>query len=88
VSGVLTFDPHGRSGFLPKMNYEFYFLKKAPASDPKVLRVMARSYENAAAIVAQQCGHATTIEPCESGDIRPIEIQNIFERGLFPTSTA
>jgi hypothetical protein len=85
VSAALTFDPHGRSGY-PKMNYEFYFLKKTPAHDPKVLRVMAPSYENAAAIVARQCGPTTTIDPGASGDIRPIEIQNIFERSLFPTS--
>jgi hypothetical protein len=68
------------------MNYEFYFLRKTRPDNPEILRVIAPTYENAAAIVARQCGCAPA--PGRNGqqgepvDIRPIEIQNIFERNV------
>jgi hypothetical protein len=75
------------------MNYEFYFLKETGPNEPEVLRVMAPSFDNAAAIVAQQYGCTAAPEPrgrgegyVESPVIRPIEIQNIFAGNLSPTS--
>jgi hypothetical protein len=66
------------------MNYEFYFLRKTRPDNPEILRVIAPTYENAAAIVARQCGCAPgrNGQQSEQVDIRPIEIQNIFERNV------
>jgi len=74
------------------MNYEFYFLRSTGLLGPELLRVIAPSYENAATIVARQFGWATAIDDnrrpvrdyIESIDIRPVEIQNLFEPSLFP----
>ncbi|MFZ0284358.1 MAG: hypothetical protein WAL32_03955 [Terriglobales bacterium] len=74
------------------MNYEFYFLKDTAPDQPEVLRVMAPTFESAAAIVARRYGWSAAKsrrrvrEYIESVAIRPIEIQNIFERSLPPTS--
>jgi hypothetical protein len=74
------------------MNYEFYFRKDRERNQPEILRVMAPSFDTAAAIVARQYGW-TTAENCRrvteyiaSIDIHPIEIQNIFERN-FPLAS-
>ncbi|MGH9497908.1 MAG: hypothetical protein ACRD3L_02085 [Terriglobales bacterium] len=72
------------------MKYEFYFLRETGQNAPEVLRVIAASYQNAASIVARQYG--CNLEPGWHGretadlDIRPIEIQNIFERNSFPAN--
>ena len=67
------------------MNYEFYFLKDTGWREPEVLRVIAPSYDNAAAIVARQYGSASPSasscgvkEYIRSLDIYPVEIMNIF----------
>jgi hypothetical protein len=71
------------------MNYEFYFLKDTARNQPELLRVIAPSFDNAAALVARQFGWTAAPENCRrvteyiaSIDIRPVEIQNIFERSL------
>jgi propanediol dehydratase small subunit len=68
------------------MNYEFYFLRDTEPNEPQILRVMAPSFDNAAALVARQYGWTAAAENrrriaeyIESIDIRPVEIQNIFE---------
>jgi hypothetical protein len=69
------------------MNYEFYFLKDTASKDPELLRVIASNFDNAATLVARQYGWNASAENrrrvtefIESIDIRPVEIQNIFER--------
>ena len=90
MSGTSTLDPHGRSGYvrIVPMNYEFYFLKNTGPNEPEILRVIAPSFDNAAALVARQYGCTAAenrrgvTEYIESIDIRPVEIQNIFERSF------
>jgi hypothetical protein len=68
------------------MNYEFFFLKETGPNHPEVLRVIAPSFDSAAALVARQYGCAVDesrrqmTDIIEAIDIRPIEIQNIFGR--------
>jgi hypothetical protein len=75
------------------MNYEFYFLRDTGPNQPQILRVIAPSFDNAAAIVARQYGwipaggnRRRVAEYIESIDIRPVEVQNIFERRQSVTS--
>jgi hypothetical protein len=76
------------------MNYEFYFLKNTRQNEPEIMRVIAPSFDNAAVIVAQQHGWTATAENrrrvaeyIEAIDIRPIEVQNIFEKPAFVTNS-
>jgi hypothetical protein len=69
------------------MNYEFYFLRNRGRNQPEIMRVIAPSYDNAATIVARQHGWTPATENrrrvtdyIEAIDIRPIEIQNLFEK--------
>ena len=71
------------------MTYEFYFLKETGPKEPEILRVIAPSYDYAAAIVARRHGWPAASDNCrrakeyiESIPIRPIEIQNLFESSL------
>jgi hypothetical protein len=74
------------------MNYEFYFRKDTERNEPEILRVIAPSFDTAAAIVARQYGWTAAenrrrvTEYIASIDIHPIEIQNIFERS-FPSAS-
>lgn len=74
------------------MNYEFYFRKDTERNEPEIFRVIAPSFDTAAAIVARQYGwtaaenHRRVTEYIASIDIHPIEIQNIFERSFASAS--
>ena len=74
------------------MNYEFYFRKETERNELEILRVIAPSFDTAAAIVARQYGWTAAenrrrvTEYIASIDIHPIEIQNIFERS-FPSAS-
>jgi hypothetical protein len=77
--------PPGSIQHLP-MTYEFYFLKETGPKEPEILRVIAASYDHAAAMVARLYGCTAPIdqggrvkEYIESIAIRPIEVQNLFE---------